>query len=410
MHPENSEWTCFEQSASLEVKSFFGFENAVEKLSSKHYAASIKKGKEVIEYFIDELKKEGITYIEPFKESIESNGKLVVNNIDALANDKENDALTNNKQNELSKTTTTQNNKTSSSINNLKQLQQPNDLSIDDEKSPKKLDKQLSVDDKKNLIENNVNNLVKDDKKKLSPNKVTNVSTSPSTNSTNNQTATAAMTSQQKRELMKKQQTSFSTEANFPSTNTLKLEAEYIAKCVCGEMSPYQESCLVQLKKQIIETHYNQGNQQPTKTNMSMKKKIPSDQTLMRFLLAHNYNLDKAREMLCASLVWRKKHQVDKILSTYNFPDVVQRYFPGCWLNHDKDGRPIYMLMIGQMDLKGFVKSIGQEGLVKLTLHICEEGLKKAEEATKKFGKPISSWTLLLDLDGLNMRHLWRGK
>uniref|UniRef100_A0AC35FDF6 PRELI/MSF1 domain-containing protein n=1 Tax=Panagrolaimus sp. PS1159 TaxID=55785 RepID=A0AC35FDF6_9BILA len=26
VHPENNEWTCFEQSASLDVKSFFGFE------------------------------------------------------------------------------------------------------------------------------------------------------------------------------------------------------------------------------------------------------------------------------------------------------------------------------------------------------------------------------------------------
>lgn len=30
------------------------------------------------------------------------------------------------------------------------------------------------------------------------------------------------------------------------------------------------------------------------------------------------------------------------------------------------------------------------------------------EEATKSFGKPITSWTLLLDLDGLNTRHFWR--
>jgi hypothetical protein len=30
------------------------------------------------------------------------------------------------------------------------------------------------------------------------------------------------------------------------------------------------------------------------------------------------------------------------------------------------------------------------------------------EEATKLFGKPITSWTLLLDLDGLNTRHFWR--
>lgn len=191
------------------------------------------------------------------------------------------------------------------------------------------MDKQLSVDDKKNIIENNV---IKDDKKKLSPNKL-----SPTTLNIN------TLNTQQKRDLMKKQQTSFSTEANFPSTNAnMKLEAEYIAKCI-GEMSPYQESCLVQLKKRIIETHYNQGNQPNQSTNMSVKKKIPSDQTLMRFLAAHNYNLEKARETLCASLVWRKKHQVDKILSTYNLPEVVQKYYPGTWMNYDKDGRPIYM-------------------------------------------------------------------
>ena len=366
MHPENPEWTCFEQSASLEVRSFFGFENAVEKLSAKHYAASIKKGKEVIEHFIEELKKDGITFIEPFKdkEPIESNGKLA---------DKENDEELANRKPELSP---------------------PNEAVVEEKKIVNALDKQLSVEEK-NLIENNV----KDEKKKSLPKPA--VTATPAANNTLN--------TQQKRDLMKKQQTSFSTEANFPSTNpTMKLEADYIAKCI-GEMTPYQESCLVQLKKRIIETHYStQGNQPSQPTNMSMKKKIPSDQTLMRFLAAHNYNLEKAREMLCASLVWRKKRQVDKILSTYNMPEVVQKYYPGSWLNHDKDGRPVYMLMVGQMDLKGFVRSIGQEGLVKLTLHICEQGLKKAEEATKKFSKPITQWTLLLDLDGLNMRHLWR--
>ncbi|GFS29543.1 SEC14-like protein 1 [Nephila pilipes] len=37
-----------------------------------------------------------------------------------------------------------------------------------------------------------------------------------------------------------------------------------------------------------------------------------------------------------------------------------------------------------------------------------EEGLKRVEEATRTAGKPVSSWTCLLDLEGLNMRHLWR--
>lgn len=168
------------------------------------------------------------------------------------------------------------------------------------------------------MKENNVNNK----EEKVSPNKNVN-------NTANTTTSTDTIsTTQQKRDLMKKQQTSFSTEQTFPSTNpTMKLEADYIQKCI-GLMTPYQESCLVQLKRRIIETHYNQGNQ-PTQTNMSLKKKIPSDQTMMRFLLANNYNLEKAREMLCSSLVWRKKHQVDKILSSYNLPEVVQKYYPG---------------------------------------------------------------------------------
>lgn len=43
IHPENPEWTCFEQSASLDIKNFFGFENSIEKLAMKQYAQNIAK-------------------------------------------------------------------------------------------------------------------------------------------------------------------------------------------------------------------------------------------------------------------------------------------------------------------------------------------------------------------------------
>lgn len=56
----------------------------------------------------------------------------------------------------------------------------------------------------------------------------------------------------------------------------------------------------------------------------------------MRFLQAQDYNLEKAREMLCHSLVWRKKYQVDRILSTYDPPPVIKQYFPGGWHYFDK--------------------------------------------------------------------------
>lgn len=286
VHPENPEWTCFEQTASLDVKSFFGFENAVEKLAMKQYSQNIKKGKEVIEYYINELMSEGIMYIPPF-------------------------------------------------------------------------------DEKKDVPEIHVTESTT----------VASCSSSRSNSLTQSHSVSSASP-----------QEAHSTEANF------KLESEYIKRCL-GELTPFQESCLVQLKKWMAESH--QG-------------KVPSDQTLMRFLQAQDYNLDKAREMLCHSLVWRKKYQVDRILSTYDPPPVVTKYFPGGWHHFDRDGRPLYVLRLGQMDVKGFIKSVGEEGLVKLTLHVCEEGLKRAEEATRTNGKPISSWTCLLDLEGLNMRHLWR--
>ena len=43
VHPDNPDWTCFEQDASLDIKSFFGFEAAVEKLAIKLYLANIKR-------------------------------------------------------------------------------------------------------------------------------------------------------------------------------------------------------------------------------------------------------------------------------------------------------------------------------------------------------------------------------
>lgn len=63
VHPENPEWTCYEQSALLDIKYFLGFESTMEKLGMKQYIQNISKGKEIIEFYIDELRKEGITSI-----------------------------------------------------------------------------------------------------------------------------------------------------------------------------------------------------------------------------------------------------------------------------------------------------------------------------------------------------------
>ncbi|KYN12771.1 Protein real-time [Trachymyrmex cornetzi] len=257
IHPENPEWTCFEQTASLDIKNFFGFENSMEKLAMKQYAQNIAKGKEIIEYFINQLKEEGITYVAPWDDP----------------------------------------------------------------------QKRSSEEEKKNVDE-----------------------------------------------------------------NKMQLSSDYIERYL-GKLDMLQESKLVQLRHSIEELRGSS---------------VPGYATLLRFLRATEFSVEKAREMLTQSLHWRKKHQIDKLLDEYEMPQVIKDYFPGGWHHFDKDGRPLYILRLGQMDVKGLLKSIGEDELLLLALHICEEGLHLMEEATTVWDHPVSQWTLLIDLEGLNMRHLWR--
>lgn len=43
VHKDNPQWTCFNLQASLEVKTFFGFESLVEKLAVKLYSSNLHK-------------------------------------------------------------------------------------------------------------------------------------------------------------------------------------------------------------------------------------------------------------------------------------------------------------------------------------------------------------------------------
>nr|XP_033770260.1 SEC14-like protein 5 isoform X2 [Geotrypetes seraphini]XP_033770261.1 SEC14-like protein 5 isoform X2 [Geotrypetes seraphini] len=290
VHPENEDWTCFEQSASLDIKSFFGFESTVEKIAMRQYTANIKKGKEVIEYYLNELISQGITHIPGWKPPALGSERHGLHAVGFNWNYGREPAGC------------------SSQSANTEQHAMPG-------------------------------------------------------------SATETVT-----------------------TDADKLHADYIERYL-GNLTPMQESCLIQLRQWLQETH---------------KGKIPKDEHILRFLRARDFNIERAREMLCQSLSWRKQYQVDYILETWRAPSLLEEYYAGGWHYQDKDGRPLYILRLGQMDTKGLVKAVGEEALLRHVLSINEEGQKRCEENTQEFGCPIRTWTCLVDLEGLNMRHLWR--
>ncbi|XP_034567822.1 SEC14-like protein 1 [Notolabrus celidotus] len=284
VHPENEDWTCFEQTASLDIKSFFGFESSAEKIAMKQYASSIKKGKEIIEYYLTELEEEGVTYMPRWSPPVVSGASRL---------------------------------QTLSAARSIPGRGANNGQDSKDPAGPSELP---------------------------------------------------------------------------PGSPDDKLDADYIRRYL-GDLTLMQESCLIRLRQWLQENH---------------KGKIPKDQHVLRFLRARDFNLDKARELLCQSLTWRKQHQVDFLLDTWERPQLMQDYYTGGWHHHDRDGRPLYVLRLGQMDTKGLVRALGEEVLLRQVLSLNEEGLRRCEENTRVFGRPISCWTCLVDLEGLNMRHLWR--
>ncbi|XP_004627849.1 SEC14-like protein 5 [Octodon degus] len=281
VHPENEDWTCFEQSASLDIRSFFGFENALEKIAMKQYTANVKRGKEVIEHYLHELISQGTSYLPRWTPT-------------------------------------------------------PVQEEEDTHRQPGPQDP--------------------------SPPEGEAISSTPG------------------------------PALEDVSSDGDKLDADYIERCL-GHLTPMQESCLIQLRHWLQETH---------------RGKIPKDQHILRFLRARDFHLDKAREMLCQSLSWRKQHQVDLLLQTWRPPALLEEFYAGGWHYQDIDGRPLYILRLGQMDTKGLMKAVGEEALLQHVLSVNEEGQKRCEGNTRQFGRPISSWTCLLDLEGLSMRHLWR--
>ncbi|XP_077979805.1 SEC14-like protein 1 [Glandiceps talaboti] len=293
VHPENPEWTCFEQDASLDVKSFLGFENMVEKVCMKKYSENIKKGKEVIQFYINELAEQGISRVPTWAE-----------------------------------THTEDNTPQTLSGKGKSALSSPTHSITED----------LTRDGRILDGENGACGGMKD------------------------------------------------------ALEVPNVDEDYIQRFL-GDLNPMQESRLVQLRKWLSETH---------------KGKMPHDAILLRFLRARDFSVEKAHEMLARSLAWRKQHQVDKILNTWAPPEVLVQYFSGGWHYFDRVGRPVYILRLGNIDVKGLLKAVGEEGVLRHVLSVMEDGLRRTEEATKATGKPIGAWTCIVDLEGLSMRHLWR--
>ncbi len=203
VHPENPEWTCFEQSADLDIKSFFGFEGSAEKIAINEYSKNIAKSKDIMETHITELAEQGVTFIPPWQ-----------NQDDGQALKRDDGVKKDSNQSDLAK--------------------------------------------------------------------------AGESGASAGVCETATETSSGKNAAPRRKSSCFDA-LRISDDSSKKLEQDYI-QMYLGELTPIQESQLVQLKSRVSDL---------------LKGKVPNDPVFLRFLRAREFNVDKAREMLSQSLLWR---------------------------------------------------------------------------------------------------------
>lgn len=96
------------------------------------------------------------------------------------------------------------------------------------------------------------------------------------------------------------------------------------------------------------------------------------------------------------------------ILKTYTPPEVVKKYFPGGYLGFDKEGSPIMIDPLGRLDFKGLLRSAKGDDILRLRMWIAERGIQLCKEQSEQLQKEVKSTTIIADLEGLGLKHMWK--
>jgi hypothetical protein len=131
--------------------------------------------------------------------------------------------------------------------------------------------------------------------------------------------------------------------------------------------------------------------------------------TLLRFLRARKFNVELSKKMFIDCEKWRSTYAgvgVEELVRTFDYKErpEVFKYYPQYYHKTDKDGRPVYIEQLGNVDLTALRKITTEERMVQnLVCEYEKMADPRLPACSRKSGYLLETSCSILDLKGVGI-------